>query len=199
MRLHETVSSREAMHGAGDVVLQAHPHGKVLVAPGLSLVVLTPLTAFLVASVPDTAPAAWLRWGVAVLGTLAVLRWCVWPSLARSRTSYVVTQECVVLREGVVSPRERDLSLSRLDDARVEQQGLLDRLLGCGTLVLVTVDDDEPLVLRAVPRVTRVQGEVLLLAEDAADRSSAEDGLGGDDDEGDIPPDTVEEPRRSWW
>lgn len=149
-----------------EVVLHLHPHAKAAVRP--VLVLLAALTVTMTAWVM-LPPGDGGRIGVLVLGGVsgffAVTRG-VWPLLVWRCTHYVLTDERILLQDGVVARLRRDLPLNRVND-HVMSQSVLDRLFGCGTLTVDSVGD-EPAVLESVPGVQRVQTTLYELIE--ADR-----------------------------
>ena len=64
-----------------------------------------------------------------------------------------------VLRSG------RDMPISRVNDVTFEHGGLLERMLGCGTLTVESAGERGQLVMRDVPKVEEVQRDVYRLAE----------------------------------
>jgi membrane protein YdbS with pleckstrin-like domain len=105
---------------------------------------------------------------IAALATLAVLaytvpRWVSW--LASSDT---LTTRRLISRQGVVKRLGSEIPLSRVQGVESEQS-LLDRLFGCGTLVVQTAGETSNVVLVDIPRVSRhkLQIQQLLDASDA--------------------------------
>jgi membrane protein YdbS with pleckstrin-like domain len=138
-----------------EVVLHLHPHAKAAVRP--VLVLLVALAATLVAWVMLPTDRGG-RIGVLAVGGVsaffALVRG-VWPLVVWRSTHYVFTDERILLQDGVLARERRDLPLARVND-HATRQGLLERLLGCGTLTVDSVGD-RAAVLAAVPRVQRVQ------------------------------------------
>jgi len=152
------------------VVMAMRPHWKELVGPALVLLVVSPAASFLAAVVPDGDAQPWLRVAVAVLAVLLLARFALWPLVVWLTTSYVVTDRRLITRVGVIARRGRDMPLSRINDVTFEHSGLLERVLGCGTLVVESAGERGQLVLRDVPRVEEVQRDVYRLAEQDEDR-----------------------------
>ena len=148
-----------------EVVMAMRPHWKEMFWPVLILLVLSPLATYVAAVVPDGSAQRWLRLAVVVVAGIVVLRWVVWPFLVWLTTSYVVTDRRLITRVGVIARLGRDMPLSRVNDVTFEHSGLLERLLGCGTLVVESAGERGQLVLRDVPRVEEVQRDVYRLAE----------------------------------
>ena len=101
---------------------------------------------------------------VAVLAALLLGRLTLVPFLRWLGTSYVVTTRRVAVRSGVLSRSGRDVPLSRINDLTFSHS-LLERLLGCGTLVVESAGERGAVVLTAVPGVEQVQRTVHDLAE----------------------------------
>jgi len=142
------------------VVLELHPHVKRLVAPVLGLLLVLAATGYLLAVAGDGR----LQVVVAVLAALLLSRLTLVPFLRWLGTSYVVTTRRVAVRSGVLSRSGRDVPLSRINDLTFSHS-LLERLLGCGTLVVESAGERGAVVLTAVPGVEQVQRTVHDLAE----------------------------------
>lgn len=124
---------------------------------GVGALVLTGLSAGVVAIVglvTDASPAWWVPAVVAVLG----LAWAVtWPSLAWRRWRWDVDDLALTLRKGVITRQVRALPFFRIQHIDTTQ-GPLDRALGLTALVVHTasitsrlpgIDDDEAQALRS--------------------------------------------------
>jgi uncharacterized membrane protein YdbT with pleckstrin-like domain len=147
------------------VEMAMRPHWKEMVWPAVILLVVSPVASFAAASLPDNDAQPWLRLTVAAVAVLVVLRWVVWPFLEWITTSYVVTDRRLITRFGVIARTGRDMPLSRVNDVTFEHSSILERVLGCGTLVVESAGERGQLVLRDVPRVEEVQRDVYRLAE----------------------------------
>lgn len=147
--------------GEGEqVVLDLHPHWKRLVVPLLVLLVVAAGYGFLLAQVDDGR----VRLGVGVLALLLVLWLVVVPFLRWRTTLFVVTTRRVVVREGVLSRSGRDVPMTRVNDVTFSHS-LLERLLGCGTLVVESAGERGQVVLTEVPRVEQVQRTIYELSD----------------------------------
>jgi uncharacterized membrane protein YdbT with pleckstrin-like domain len=148
-----------------DVVMALRPHWKEMVGPVLVLLVTCPVATYLATIVPDGSAQKWLRLAIVVVAALIVLRFVVWPFLKWLTTSYIVTDRRIITRVGVVARTGRDMPISRVNDVTFSHSGLLERVLGCGTLVVESAGERGQLVLRDVPHVEEVQRDVYKLAE----------------------------------
>ncbi|QQQ75733.1 PH domain-containing protein [Saccharothrix sp. 6-C] len=136
------------------VVIHRHPHWKTLVVPVLVLLVAVGGGAYLAVLVSDFgwASAAWIA--LAVVGAVLVA-WLTLAPLVRWRTThFIITSERVMYRIGVLKRTGLDIPLGRVDSVRFEHT-LLDRMLGCGTLIIESASD-EPLEFDDIPGVEKV-------------------------------------------
>jgi uncharacterized membrane protein YdbT with pleckstrin-like domain len=161
---------RRLLGDGENVVMAMRPHIKELLVPALVLLVVSPAATYLAAAMPDGDAQGWLRLAVSVVAALILLRWSVWPFLKWLTTSYVVTDRRLITRVGVIARSGRDMPLSRINDVTFEHTNLLERMLGCGTLVVESAGERGQLVLRDVPRVEEVQRDVYRLAEQDEER-----------------------------
>lgn len=153
--------------GEGEqIVLDLHQHWKVMVLPFLELLAVLGLSGFLLAVVDDDLG----RYAIIGVGLLLLLVFFVIPLLRWRTTLFVVTNERVVMRSGILSRQGRDVPLQRINDVSF-QHSLLERMLGCGTLVVESAGERGQVTLTDVPRVERVQRTVYDLV-DKADESA---------------------------
>lgn len=146
------------------------PHWKEMVWPVLLLLVVSPLATYVATIVPESEWQTWLRVVVVAVAALVLLRWVLWPFLRWLTTAYIITDRRVITRVGVIARLGRDMPLSRVNDVTFEHSSLLERVLGCGTLVVESAGERGQLVLRDVPKVEEVQRDVYRLAEDDEER-----------------------------
>jgi membrane protein YdbS with pleckstrin-like domain len=146
------------------VVLHTHPHWKMLIGPVVVFLVAVGAAAFLAAlvSAQSWAAIAWIA--LVVLAVALVARFTVLPFLRWRTTHFVVTTRRVLVREGVVSRSGMDIPMSRINTVQFRHT-ILERMLGCGTLVVESASDD-PLEFADIPDVERVH---TLLYQEVAD------------------------------
>ncbi|MCO1581096.1 PH domain-containing protein [Crossiella sp. SN42] len=136
------------------VVVHKHPHWKTLILPVLVLLVTIGLCLYLAALVQDLswANTGWIVLGC--LGGLVIIVFVLVPLVRWRSTHFVVTTQRIMVREGVITRNGIDIPLSRINSVRFKH-GLLDRVLGCGTLIVESASD-EPLEFDDIPGVERV-------------------------------------------
>jgi uncharacterized membrane protein YdbT with pleckstrin-like domain len=142
-----------------------HPHWKTLVGPVLGAFVI--VAALLVGEVviPGGRDAGVERLAAAVVAIVLLMWWLVYPLLRWRTTRYELTTRRMRLRTGVVARNGSDIPLSRITDVSF-RKSLLDRLLGCGTLVVESAGEHAEIILRQVPHVERVSATLFQLVED---------------------------------
>ncbi|ATE57240.1 PH domain-containing protein [Actinosynnema pretiosum] len=139
---------------AEHVVIHNHPHWKMLLVPVLVLIAVAGGGGYLAALASGSSweLTAWIAIGVV---GLVLLLWLTAAPLVRWRTThFIMTTDRVMYRVGVFTRTGLDIPLTRINSVRFEHT-LLDRALGCGTLVIESASD-EPLSFDDIPNVERV-------------------------------------------
>jgi len=152
------------------VVWSTRTHVKALLAPALVLIVGAGVGGYL-SSLPDSHRKVWLTVIWVVVGVVVVL-YSLWPFLNWFTTTYTVTNRRLTTHSGVISRTGHDIPLARISDVSYEKD-LLDRLLGCGTLVVSDASEHGRVALHDVPRVEKLQLQLsdLLFHGDRQDAS----------------------------
>lgn len=135
-----------------------------MVVPALVLVVTMGLAGYLSAKVNGNwTPLRWVIWLIALV---VILYWCVTAFVKWMTTSYTVTNRRLITRSGVITRKGHDIPIPRISDVASER-GLLDRLLGCGTLILADASDQR-VKLHDIPHVEQVQVKIAELLHHGA-------------------------------
>lgn len=145
----------EDLLGEGEyVIVHKHPHWKMLIMPILMLLVVVGGGSYLAALVAPTswATSAWIALGA--VGAILVLWLCLAPLIRWWTTHFVITTRRWMVREGVFTRSGIDIPMARINSVRFEHN-LLDRMLGCGTLIVESASD-EPLEFDDIPNVETV-------------------------------------------
>lgn len=136
------------------VVIHRHPHWKMLLFPVFWLLVVVALGTYLAGLVVDQSWAT-IAWVALTVAGIVLIMWLTIAPLMRWRTThFIVTSDRVMAREGVFKRTGLDIPLSRINSVRFEHS-LLDRVLGCGTLIIESASD-EPLEFDDIPSVEKV-------------------------------------------
>jgi uncharacterized membrane protein YdbT with pleckstrin-like domain len=147
------------------VVLDLHTHWKAMVLPVLELLAVLTVSGYLVGGLVDDPTGRWLIGGVAALLVLVLF---VVPLLRWRTTHFVVTTERVVMRSGIIARQGRDVPLSRINDVSFHHS-VIERILGCGTLIVESASERGQVLLHDIPRVEHVQRTVYQLVDRADD------------------------------
>ncbi|HVT66362.1 MAG TPA: PH domain-containing protein [Trebonia sp.] len=166
------MSDDRSLAAGEEPVAILHPHWKTLVRPvGLAFLV---VAALLVGEVliPAGNAAAVERLVVAVVAIVLLMWWLMYPVLVWRTTVYELTNRRMRLRDGILTRHGRDIPLSRITDVSF-RKGLLDRILGCGTLVVESAGEHGELALTEIPHVEQVSATLFQLVEDERLRGDA--------------------------
>jgi membrane protein YdbS with pleckstrin-like domain len=103
----------------------------------------------------------------AVVAVPVLVLWSLIPFLRWLTSTYTVTNRRLITRHGILTRTGRDIPLFRINDVAYEK-GLLDRILGCGTLIISDATEKAGVVLPDVPKIERVHLQItdLLFARD---------------------------------
>ncbi|MCM4084016.1 PH domain-containing protein [Paractinoplanes hotanensis] len=166
-----------------ELVLHLHPHWKTALGPGLLVLIAVVVTAVAWVMLPVTEGGRIAFLVVAAIMVYQGVRYGVAPLAVWRCTHYVLTDERILLQDGVIARERRDLPLSRVND-HVVTQSVLDRLFGTGTLKIDSIGE-QAVVLTALPRAQQVQTLLYELIEQ--DRLLRPDDEDTDEDEPEVP------------
>lgn len=110
--------------------------------------------------------ASYILWAIAII---ALIPATITPVLKWLSSTYTITDRRIITRTGILNKKGHDIPLSRIANVAYDHS-LVDRIFGCGTLILET-SADEPLRLDDIPRVERVHVRVteILFASSRSD------------------------------
>jgi uncharacterized membrane protein YdbT with pleckstrin-like domain len=147
------------------LVLTLHPHWKTVLRPFLVLALIIAAALALLIYLPSSLDKPYIRLGIGGVALLAVILFTAVPLLRWRTTTYELTTRRLRLRYGIISRSGRDFPLARISDVSFSH-GLVDRLLGCGRLVVESAGEHGQLVLTEIPHVQDVQAQIFQLVED---------------------------------
>lgn len=157
-----------------EVILDLHPHWKRIALPVLLVPVIIGLAAFAAAEMPDNSAQAPVRWAILAVAVALLFWFSLRPYLTWQFTHYVFTNRRIVHREGVIARSGRDVPLNRVNDVSF-QHGVIDRLFGCGTLIVESAGERGQVAFNEVPRVEKVQRRLYELVQDEENRERQAD------------------------
>lgn len=137
------------------VVVSTRTHPKALVLPGLALVVALVL-AFVANGLIEGTTGTVAVWVVFAVGLVAFV---LGPLLRWLTTTYTFTNRRFIKRSGFIAKEGRTIPLNRISGVDFEI-GVIDRIFGCGTLVVSDASTDGSVALNDIPHVEQVQLQV---------------------------------------
>jgi uncharacterized membrane protein YdbT with pleckstrin-like domain len=149
------VVSRKLLNDGEHIVLSTRTHAKALILPTVVLIIVAGLAGYL-SSLPDGEHASAWRWVIWVLAALLIAWFVVTPFLRWLLTTYTFTSRRLITRTGILTRRGHDIPLNRISDISYEKS-LLDRIFGCGTLVVSDASELGRVELHDIPHVEQAQ------------------------------------------
>jgi membrane protein YdbS with pleckstrin-like domain len=163
--------SSKLLNEGETVVLHTRTHVKALLMPLLTLVV--GLVIGIAGQIWLPGAAALVVW---ILVAVGMVWWVLRPLLVWASATYTVTTRRLITRRGVITRRGHDIPLSRISDVAYEH-GLIDRMLGCGTLIISDASTHGQVVLHDIPDVEETQRKIHELVDGLGDRAVREEGV----------------------
>ena len=163
--------SAKLLNEGEHVVIDTRTHPKAVLLPVLLLVVVLAVATWVQTAV-DTRFVTLAVW---VLAAIAIVWWVLRPILVWATATYTFTDRRLITRNGVVVRRGHDMPLARISDIAYEF-GPIDRMLGCGTLVISDASTHGQIKLYDIPKVEETQRKVNELLQQFHDRPGGHDG-----------------------
>lgn len=155
--------------GTGEAVLiHTRTHWKALLGSIAWLALGVAGVILLFVLVPNDAEA--IRWAGIVALAVLVLWFAISPLMGWLSSSYTITTQRIMSRHGIVRQTGRNIPLKRVSGVSFEK-GLLDRMLGCGTLLIESSAETSNVVFNDVPNVENVQRVLTDLITSAHDEA----------------------------
>ena len=147
----------KSLNPGEQLAIDVRPHWKYLAGPIFAVAVV--VVGSVVALVEDVPH--WAEVALAVLLVLCLV-WLLGRYTKWVTTSFVVTTERLIMRKGVLRRSVREILLDRLTDITYNQT-LLDRIMGCGNILLESPGRDSPETFPDLPHPVRIQNEIYRL------------------------------------
>ncbi|HEU4810595.1 MAG TPA: PH domain-containing protein [Nocardioides sp.] len=163
--------SQKLLNDGESVVISTRTHPKALLVPLLWLIVALAV-AVVVVSYVDNDAVGLVVWALAAV---AIVWFVLRPLLVWMTASYTITNRRLITRTGVLTRKGHDIPLSRISDVAYEL-GLVDRMLGCGTLVISDASTNGRVLLPDIPHVEETQRRLNQLLHDLNDPAPGHDG-----------------------
>jgi membrane protein YdbS with pleckstrin-like domain len=137
------------------VVVSTRTHWKALIFPVFLLLVVAGAGGFLAAIVPTGSLQTPARIAILAVGVVVLLTFAAKPFLNWFFSTYTLTNRRLITRHGILTRTGRDIPLMRINDVSYEH-GLIDRMLGCGTLHIESAGERGQVILPDVPHVEHI-------------------------------------------
>jgi len=163
--------SEKLLTDGESVVVDTRTHPKAVIWPTVVLVVTLALAIYLDRMIGNGI-ASLVVW---VLALMVIVWWVARPFMEWLTATYTITNRRLITREGLIARRGHDIPLMRISDVAFDQ-GLLDRMLGCGTLVISDASTHGSVRLHDIPDVETVQRTLSDLLGDLHEAPRTDDG-----------------------
>ena len=140
--------SRKLLNEGETVVVDTRTHPKALILPLLMLVLLLAVGTWVQTKVDEGI----LTKGAWILVALGIAWFVIRPLVIWATATYTFTDRRLITRSGVIVRRGHDMPLARISDIAYEF-GPIDRLLGCGTLLISDASTHGTIKLHDIPQV----------------------------------------------
>ncbi|MBA3780400.1 MAG: PH domain-containing protein [Nocardioides sp.] len=140
------------------VVVSTRTHPKALIGPFLLLVVIL-VIALLLGRIGDSDAAGIFHLVVWIVAALGIVWFVVRPFVDWLTTTYTFTNRRFIKRSGLIAKEGRTIPLNRISGVDFEI-GVIDRIFGCGTLIVSDASTNGRVELDDIPRVEQVQLQV---------------------------------------
>ncbi len=163
---------KDLLNEGETIVISTRTHPKALLLPIFSLVVLLAIGVVVQNAVEEgtVTKAVWVVMAIGVVWF--VLR----PFLIWLTATYAITTRRLITRHGVITRRGHDIPLTRISDVAYEKD-LLDRLLGCGTLVISDASTHGQVALPDIPHIEKVQRDLSDLLHELHTEDARDEGV----------------------
>jgi uncharacterized membrane protein YdbT with pleckstrin-like domain len=156
--------SKNLLNEGEKIVVDTRTHPKALLLPILALVVFLAI-GVVVQTAVDQGTVTLIVW---ILAAIGIIWFFIRPLLIWLTATYTITTRRLITRHGVITRRGHDIPLTRVSDVAYEKD-LIDRMLGCGTLVISDASTHGQVALPDIPHVEDVQRKLNDLLHDLHD------------------------------
>lgn len=164
--------SRRLLNEGETVIVDTRTHVKSLILPLICLVVLLALGTWAQVEI-DQGVVTLIIW---ILVAIAIVWFVLRPLVIWATATYTFTDRRLITRSGVIVRRGHDMPLARISDIAYEF-GPIDRMLGCGTLIVSDASTHGQIRLHDIPRVEETQRKVNQLLSDIHGSSAGHEGV----------------------
>jgi membrane protein YdbS with pleckstrin-like domain len=162
--------SPKLLNEGEEVVVDTRTHVKALIFPILMLVLLLAIGTYVQVKIDQGI----LTNGAWILVAAGIVWFVLRPLVIWATATYTFTDRRLITRTGVIVRRGHDMPLARISDIAYEF-GPIDRLLGCGTLLISDASTHGTIKLHDIPRVEETQRTLNLMLQKIHDPAAGHD------------------------
>lgn len=167
--------SEKLLNDGESIVISTRTHPKALLVPFFALLVFLAIGVVVQRALDDNKYDI-VTLVVWIVVAVAIFWYTVRPALIWMTASYTITNRRLITRSGVLARRGHDIPLSRISDVAYEL-GIIDRMLGCGTLIISDASTNGTVALHDIPRVEETQRRLNQLLHEIHGDSSNNEGV----------------------
>ncbi|TMK22850.1 MAG: PH domain-containing protein [Actinobacteria bacterium] len=148
-----------------EIILDLRPHWVALLKPVLWTIVIGSLTGLIwVKTGGQTSVRHVLQWVVVGVAFVLWVPLALAPAIRWRFTTFVLTNERVITRSGVVAKHAREIPLETVNDVTF-RQGILERMIGAGSLIIESAGEHGQDAFAEVRKPEHVQLEIYRASE----------------------------------
>lgn len=148
-----------------EVILDLRPHWIALIKPLLWTVAIGSITGFLwVLAGPDSDVLTQIRWALVAIALVVWIPLAAAPAVRWRFTLFVLTNERVITRSGVIAKRSKEIPLETINDVTFGQR-IIERMIGAGDLIVESAGESGQNRFTDIRHPEGVQLEIYRAAE----------------------------------
>ena len=164
--------SKDLLNEGESIVVDTRTHPKALLFPIFALVLLLACGVFVQRAIDEdiVTLVAWVLVGIGIVWF--VIR----PALIWVTATYTITTRRLITRHGVITRKGHDIPLTRVSDVAYERD-LIDRMLGCGTLVISDASTHGQVALPDIPHIEETHRKLTDLLHELHSEDPRDEGV----------------------
>ncbi|HSL81708.1 MAG TPA: PH domain-containing protein [Thermoanaerobaculia bacterium] len=156
------------LSGDEEIIRQFRPHWRMLAIPFLWTVLAAAAVAAAWLYMPDSPEwLGWLSWIITGVALVAWIRLALYPFVSWWFTLYVLTNERLITRSGILARRGLEIPLENINDV-IFSQNILERILRSGDLVIESAGEMGQSRFSDIPTPEEFQSLIYAVREDRA-------------------------------
>ncbi|MGH2785426.1 MAG: PH domain-containing protein [Actinomycetota bacterium] len=147
-----------------EVILDLRPHWISLIKPLLWTIAIATVTGILYVKAPRGDVQDWVRLAIVVVAFLLWIPLAAMPAVRWRFTLFVLTNERVITRSGVIAKHSKEIPLETINDVTFGQR-IIERMIGAGDLIVESAGESGQNRFTDIRHPEAVQLEIYRAAE----------------------------------